>query len=399
MKILIFFLQIAFLQIFHFISIYSFRIIQTQYHYNGSFEIDFLSPNKTLFKTKISQQLNGSYINIENNPYFQDSITFRMITYQRNTDKAYITLTEYNEEGKNISLLSTPLNYYYLKSSFVYNYLSSITFAFSPQNDSFSIMHQLFKSDKILHLSYAFEPTNKDIGNLYLGGIPKSSLFLKYKSECKILNERWGCELNKIYFGNRNSTKQIYYNNNIKNKIALFNVAEKYIYAPKDFFTFLRETFLKKYFINKLCGYYYYFELAMITCKDLQEITESIPEFIYFVFEKQPYRLYTGNLFEKFENEQIVFKIVMSLFQKDEDAWIFGGVFFHHIISLFDYENKKVIFYPSLYIEPLKDDSMYYKIKIISILSIIISTFGVIYLSSSFFLRKKYKLNFTITNM
>ena len=68
-------------------------------------------------------------------------------------------------------------------------------------------------------------------------------------------------------------------------------------------------------------------------------------------------------------------------------------------LSLFDYENKKVIFYPSLYIEPLKDDLMYYKIKIISILSIIISTFGVIYLSSSFFLRKKYKLNPTITNM
>ena len=94
---------------------------------------------------------------------------------------------------------------------------------------------------------YIFEPVDINSGNIYFGGIPQNSL-LQYSGKCKINSENWGCYLDNIYFTN-DSNKHLYlYKTNISNNYAEFDVGRKCIFARKEYFYFVKNTFFEKHF-------------------------------------------------------------------------------------------------------------------------------------------------------
>lgn len=209
-------------------------------------------------------------------------------------------------------------------------------FAYKFNDEKYSIIHQLYKSKLINHLSYAIAPNpDKSNGTFYFGGIPPTLIQSKYSSTC-LINvgfSSWGCILSYVIMGRNKKYKTTNADN------AFFAADEKEIIAPEDFMLYLNNTVWIDYIVNRDCRYESmrkdskYF---ICSC----DVVPYLPD-IQFVFGSSNFSFSLPNLFDEYDQ----FCIFQITSKENHNKWVFGKIFLENYYSLFDYEQKAITFY------------------------------------------------------
>lgn len=295
-------------------------------------------------------------------------------------------------ENITIDNISIPLIFYYINNpqlnNIVYN---GISFAMNPRNQSFSLMHLLYKQNLIEHIIYAIELVDNGGGNFYIGGISDRAIKTKRKGECNVKEKTWGCQLTEVFFSSDTSYEIKSSFVNKKKYRAIFQAGYKNIYAPKEFIDFINDKVFGDYIKSGLCFYTHssFFNCMSIKCYN-DTIIQLIPKYINFAFDNNVYRVKMEELFHYYKEDGlglvVYFDIVENL-ENEKDLWIFGTVFLKHFTSVFDYENKKIMMYSENdvlhYDNKFKDENDIY-ILIAKILFVILVIELIINISSLF---------------
>ena len=237
--------------------------------------------------------------------------------------------------------VSVPIfSYYFPDSSSPVE--TGISFAFSFKNESFSIMHSLKKNNVIDRMIYSFSPVSPVGGDFYIGAIPPLKNY-KYKFECDIIDDQWGCISEGAMLNNSNTQ----YTSKHK---ALFQTGTQNIYVPNDFLDFFVGKFFKPYFDNKSCFFYVNDELNFksFECNSSIDVQQILPKIFTVIINNIIFEVEMSKLYYHFyieHNMLIRFHLLVSMKEEQKDLWIMGAILFDKYISAFDYENKKVMFY------------------------------------------------------
>ena len=109
------------------------------------------------------------------------------------------------------------------------------------------MVYQFYKQGLIDNPSFGFLSTNFGNGNLILGKFNNTIISQnRYSASCPVVKEKntWGCELNKIIIGDKEYRNYDY---------SYFVVDERKIFAPRKFFSFLKEKIMKPFIMNQTC--------------------------------------------------------------------------------------------------------------------------------------------------
>lgn len=298
---------------------------------------------------KINQQTENTYINGYKSSTLKiirtDSIQMKNNLYQRHMISNTLTLG-YSWVNATIFMYNFPIQ---SDSNTLYQ---GISFSFSPDNTSFSFIHQLKKGGKIDRLFYGFSPLTSVTGYFFIGGLPYISRNLNNKIECDVLSKNWGCELTSVFFSNKNQNNKILEFKTKPMKV-IFQAAYKDIYAPKKFIELVKNYYFKTFFEEKICYEKKYNSLNIkgFECKGDKKIFNILPDNINFAFNNKLIQLSIKNITQYYPNANgsgyFKFNIYESLLEKENNIWIFGASFLQNTISSFDYDNKKITFYSS----------------------------------------------------
>lgn len=203
-------------------------------------------------------------------------------------------------------------------------------------NNNTSILHVLKSENKIDHLAYSIVFIFKQEGFFYFGGIPSFAIEQKKKGTCKVAsnNDKWGCDLYRVYFSNGNST----YNNVCE---SYFQSKELIVNAPLDFINYMIENILKPFFDRKECRYSDtdFDIMSYIECSNI--IKEELP-LITFEFSSMTVSLSLDKFFAYYSHYS---KLLIQNDHTNGNIWIFGSSFLVNFNSLFDYENNLISLY------------------------------------------------------
>ena len=94
-------------------------------------------------------------------------------------------------------------SFYYSSESITYFRELGISLAYQPEDESFSLIHHLYKNKIIEHLKFALS-INGNKGMIHFGGYPEEAMNLEYKGHCKIRDSfgYWGCPLKGVEVNN-----------------------------------------------------------------------------------------------------------------------------------------------------------------------------------------------------
>ena len=255
----------------------------------------------------------------------------------------------YSRINVNDSFLIDNYPFFYIKDVSIHRWFDEgYAFGLKYENESFSIVHNLYNNRKISHLIYSLGETNNTNGTLYLGGIP--SIVNDYnKGSCKV-NESyisWGCHVEQVIFSRYNKKSHIEITEhilNVNNTYGYFQASKKYIYAPKYVIDYLIDKVFQSFISSSFCSYTEkgFFDVS-ISCNC--EVIYQMPN-ISFVIGGYKYHFDAFYLFQYYEDSLCDFLITST---KDRgNHWIFGYSFFNKFISVFDYEKKEISFYSKL---------------------------------------------------
>lgn len=322
----------------------------------------------------INQQIESSYLNVQ---------TRNKTVYVLEKDQLLINNSTCERELFQEEIvccgIKTSIFYYKLTEPPIDDYLfQGLSFSLHPKNESFSIMHQLKKTNQISQLIYAFGPPIMPIGYMYLGGVPSDIIQNRDKGMCKVNNNKWGCKLNNVVFTNKNEELLLSYNNKYK---MIFQSAYKPIYAPSDFIDLLSKKLMKTYFDKNICYFkeFMFYHCKLIECLDVDDnLLLSLPTFISFEIDNYLYKIPFEKMYEfsydAIEKKSFIkFLVVQSLNQDEEDYWILGGIFLTNFLSVFDYLKEEISFYSDI-----KSKSLIYSPKKIITLKIILISIVII---------------------
>lgn len=372
--------------------------IKTKYTNLGNYLIYLNIPQQRKYGYyKINQQESTSYINNldinKNKVIKKDTITFNRKQYER-----YLL----NEEIK-IDNYSFPLTVYHIVDPpFLNMEYSGISLSLSSNEDE-SLIAQLYNAGIISKKLYAFESSDDNLGDFYIGEIPKALIAYKNFGSCQVRENYWGCSMSSVSLQFHNKVL-LSYPNSYKTK---FQVGYEKIYAPRDFLLYVEQNYLKELFDRHLCLYRTSFDYTSIICKLESGIEDIMPTRITFTFDDYVFSVPSEIMFtfevDKGYGVVYEFQIVESKVVNDENFWIFGGYFFQNFISVFDYESRSVTLYSSGKIEKIKIESIYeskfinYAMKVVFIICISVISLGFFIISVSSFNKSKLKSTKIIT--
>ena len=219
-------------------------------------------------------------------------------------------------------------------------YGKTFSFAFKPQNLSYSLVHQLHKSNEIDKKVFAFDLTNKDEGKVYLGGVPIDLVYGRTFGECDVVGGDWSCQIEEVVFEDVYLNKEIF--NYTQKSSILFVNAHYIMYAPRNFYEFMREKVFKELINRGICNVTQAFVDEQINCNFGNINKNLFPSFITFVFSNG-FRIRVHNSV-LFTNETFIIRKNL-IFQ--QDSWVFGRVFLKLFIMEFDYDKKTIRFHPN----------------------------------------------------
>lgn len=253
---------------------------------------------------------------------------------------------------------------------------SGIGLTFKFENESYSLIHHLYKEQKIDKLKFAFESNNKN-GTLHIGGIPHNNhLKSAFKGYCNVINNysTWGCMLKSLGY------EGILFN---VNQYSFFNTAIYYPFFSKKFYEFMKTIVLKELIEDEICN----------------EHTNKLENSYFICKAEEGYQIRFGNITFQFETAAIEFPIInffekktdilVSIFYMGNDTELNESIFGFPLIqalnfTLFDYDNEQIWFYSDLIqitqIEKLNNSNKYYSVTYIFIILIITLIINTIYL-------------------
>lgn len=242
--------------------------------------------------------------------------------------KGDLYVTDFNVSGHVIS------NY----SSYVLddiNYFSDnvgISLAYHFIDESYSIVHQLFKHKYINKMTFAFEDAGRDVGITHFGGIPSDKhLSFKYKGYFKIDESlpSWGFNLDAMVYDNVSYTI---------NMPTVIHTGLRGSFFSNELFAFMKNYVLKDKFDKKICSV----EKGKFGGRTIYCTTKE-DETIDFIFGKNKITLNTRYVFSDSN-------FVDNPYDYYNFTGLFLGVFFlkKFQYSQFDYENKRVELYSNV---------------------------------------------------
>ena len=205
-------------------------------------------------------------------------------------------------------------------------------------NNSFSLIYSMLNDNMISHALFAIEPIDQHKGNFHMGGVPKESIYNKYKATLKVDQnyDAWGTNLDYITINSHTFRYNRYIN-------FQANISE--LYVSIDFLNFLNTSLLMPYFSNKTCRYEdrYYKKFYECQCG----VFNSFPSISFMIngtlFEFQMKKMKDRPDLK--DNENCTLLIVNVESEMNNSQFIFGTLFLKNFISVFDYESSSITFY------------------------------------------------------
>ena len=257
-----------------------------------------------------------------------------------------------------ISINKTKANifFYHVKTNIRFEgKYHGISFALTPKNTSFSLMHELKRTNQIKEMIYTIYPDKSRVfgeGVFYLGGVPSIATSKKYKYEFEVKGEYWGIDLHYVYFTNDSTSPTLLWTN--KNyTFGAFQAGESQIYAPMEFIEFLRDTLFKQLFNNGYCkmGSINYISSIGIECSDDNKIFNTLPNSINFVLGDKVFQIELQNLFFIYKGDDGKMKKRLNILNNGKNQWSLGLSFIEGYVTSYNYDNKKITFYTDLLLD------------------------------------------------
>ena len=354
--------------------IYTQKIISLFLNYEHSIQsVDLFIKPKPL---PVSRPINTA-INITWFPYF-DFYNFSFPSEVERTEVLLTTLEPAFVIQNDILYKKTNLvsnfTFMIIDTKSFYHKDSGIGLTFKFENKSYSLIHQLYKEQKINKMQFAFESNNNNNGTLHIGGIPNNNhLKSTFKGYCNVNNNysTWGCVLKSL--GYEGTTFDV-------GQYSIFNSAIYYPFSSKKFYDFMKNIVLKELVEDEICiENTSNLQKAFFKCKINQGQQLKFGN-ISFHFEKTIIEYPIINLFER-KNDYLLSIFYMGN-ETDIDESIFGFPFIQTLnYTLFDYDNEQIWFYSDLFqITQLDNYNQFHSITYIFIILIIIMIFNTIYL-------------------
>ena len=317
----------------------------------------------------------NTYYNISRMPYSfygEDSLNpEKVIDSQVKLPEYYICVHYKDDVSVNTFDKSITLHFYLTKFYARFQTYLGLGLAFKFNNEQYSYVHQLYNENLINYRAFSFIP-DKDIekGKIVYGK-GKNDNF-PYSGYCNVEDNHftWGCNLTKIIFDDKE------YN---INSYAMFLSISPVFFESKTIVNFMKDILLKDKFEDSTCVLLSNsFLNNRIQCKVM--FMEDINKNITFVFGELKISFNINLLFNRMMDNllSIFYYKDEPTYKIDSDNNIIIGFPFITLFNttLFDYEQKKIIFYSDT-IEIEVHSSNHY-IKLIIITNIIQLLLGII---------------------
>ena len=236
----------------------------------------------------------------------------------------------------------------YISNNYLLQRDFGLSLGYHFKDDSYSLVHNLYKSRAINKLQFAFNNPIKGLqGKLYIGGVPQNShLKLKYKGIIKVNEElpTWGFYLDSITFNKKNY---------IINLPAIIHSSIKYMFVSNEVYNAMINNVFKTELHGNNCQFNTTtflgnnFKQNYISC---QNKFDSMNDEIQFKFGKNILSLKLQDLFEYNEKENVIDSSFLSNGEPNKfynfDGIILGMKFLSLFnYTLFDYDNHQIEFY------------------------------------------------------
>ena len=204
------------------------------------------------------------------------------------------------------------------------------------EDESFSLVHQLYKNKKIEQLSFAFEENAN--GSIHFGGIPNEEhLNLPYKGYIKIDKElpTWGGSFDSIVY------KGIEYS--VNQSFIINNALADLLYS-NDLYNKIKEEILNDLLSEYKCSSNYGTPLEYLTCD--KNISNN-KEIITFIFDNTKIHFYIKDLFDTEYNTRTFSTFCSNPYPfYNFTGVIFGNNFLKRFnYTYFDFSSNTVSFY------------------------------------------------------
>ena len=239
-----------------------------------------------------------------------------------------------------------------------------IALGYHYQDESFSIIHQLYKNKHISHLQFAFHNIIFQLkGNFFIGGIPDDDQYnYQYKGEIKINEDlpTWGFKLSSVKYNN----KEYEMNTNCIISTGMFNMINSNV---------LFETMVKNIINmsscqiknNRMTSY----SQRLLQCGSLDNINESI-ELIFN--DKVQIQMKLSDFFATNYDSVFASNSAQRPIHNFSECILGPGFLNKFNYSIFDYEKKQIEFYSDSYIITTKNVSSSNYLFIIIYINIIL---------------------------
>ena len=229
------------------------------------------------------------------------------------------------------------LTYNVKKENIVFYKDQGLALGYHIKDESFSIVHQLYKKNMIDHLQFAFKNLYGKSAQFYIGGVPKNeNLYFPYKVSIKVDETlpTWGFTIDKLIFNG------IEYDIGLS---AIISSASDTFFISDDLYNIFDNTILRQSIQKGLCNLRQKDHERYIKCSKsvLSNPTSLIINDITFTFSS-----------EIFSDDNSDYGLVASnYYDIPRKAHNFTGIILGpQFISLFnytifDYENKQVELY------------------------------------------------------
>lgn len=323
--------------------------------------------NGNFLKFKFYNNLNVEIrVQIPKNNFFEDRCT---VSLESNKNLLYLLNNTSTDNTTEIIIDNNNINIEYSHSTFC-------LLSFSPFSPYRTVVNELYNthviSKKIMSIVPFYQANHNNIdGSIYIGASPNEK---NPHAECEIVNDIWACRLSKFYF---NDIMNVGTEREIKTKeIVLFSTEMvNAIYAPKEYFLYIKEKIFTPIFEKKLCSDNQYY----IKCTG-DEFFNFFPDMLSFVFDNG--NTVSISKYKLFKKEWSVFTFQIEETDPhsyEPNVWVFGFDFMSQYTTVFDYDKKSIQFYPlpssSLIISQSNEISI---VKKIYIVNTILITIGIV---------------------
>ena len=307
----------------------------------------------------------NTYYNISRMPYSfygEESINQeKVIDSQVKIPEYYMCVHYKDDVNVNTYDISVTLHFYLTKFYARFQTYLGLGLAFKFNNEQYSYVHQLYNEKLINYRAFAFIP-DKDIekGKIVYG--KENNDNYPYSGYCNVEDSHftWGCNLTRIIYDNKEYSINLY---------AMFVSISPVFFESKIIVNFMKDILLKDKFEDSTCVLLSNsFLNNRIQCKAM--FMEDINKNITFVFGDLKISFNINLLFNRMtDNLYSIFYYKDEPTHKiDTDNNIIIGFPFITLFNttIFDYEQKRIIFYSDTITTEVHSSNPYIKLIIIT---------------------------------